>query len=349
MENQNVSVINLRELFNCIWARRKLFAKVVSVVFVLSCLYIVCIPRSYTTTCKLAPEINGNVNSGSLGALASSFGIDVSQVETADAITPRLYPDLMEDNKFVVSLFPVIVKKLDGSVETTYSDYLMHYQKTAWWTWPLFWAKSLLQGKDDAGVGASGLEHDPYILSKDYDDLAKAIRTNVQLSINKKTGVITIQVEDQDQLICKTLADSVSVHLQQFITEYRTNKARTDLEFYRKLTKDAKAEYDSVRRKYNAFADANLNVVLHRVKSQMDDMENEMVLKFQTYSNLTAMYQQSLAKVQERTPVFTVLKGAEMPLKAAKPKRMIFVIGMCILATFVLSLYIVRKEIHFLF
>ena len=65
-------------------------------------------------------------------------------------------------------------------------------------------------------------------------------------------------------------------------------------------------------------------------------------MKFQTYTTLTPMYQQALGKVQERTPAFTILKGAEMPLKAAKPKRMIFVIGMVLLAFVCVSIYIMK-------
>lgn len=341
-ENKNTDIIDLRLVFRSIWARKMLFFKVLPIVFMLSCLYIICIPRTYTTSCKLAPEVNNAAGGGALGSLASNLGIDFTQVETGDAITPMLYPDLMEDNKFVVDLFKVKVKKLDGSVETTYDEYLRHHQDSPWWAGGIRWIKSLFKSKKDDGLGMGQVEPSPYILSKDDNDLCNAIRANIQLSMDKKTGVISILVDDQDPLICKTLADSVSIHLQQFITEYRTNKARTDLKFYEKLTRDAKIEYDSVRRKYNALVDANQNVILQRYKSKQDDIENEMMLKFNTYTSLNTLLQQSISKVQERTPVFTVLKGADMPLKASKPKRMIFVIGMCLLASFGITVYVLK-------
>ena len=269
MEKKKESdIIDLRLVFRSIWARKMLFVKVLPIVFVLSCLYIICIPRTYTTSCKLAPEVNNATGGGALGSLASNLGIDFTQVETGDAITPMLYPDLMEDNKFVVDLFKVKVKKLDGSVETTYDEYLRHHQDSPWWSGGIRWFKSLFKSeKKDDGLGTRQVEPSPYILSKDDNDLCNAIRANVQFSMDKKTGVISILVNDQDPLICKTLADSVSIHLQQFITEYRTNKARTDLKFYEKLTHDAKVEYDSVRRKYNALVDANQNVILQRYNS----------------------------------------------------------------------------------
>ena len=55
------------------------------------------------------------------------------------------------------------------------------------------------------------------------------------------------------------------------------------------------------------------------------------------------------AKVQERTPVFTVVQGAAVPIKASNPKRMLFVLGMLILAFFGTSFYLVRKDLHFSF
>ena len=52
-----------------------------------------------------------------------------------------------------------------------------------------------------------------------------------------------------------------------------------------------------------------------------------------------------LAKLQEKTPAFTTLQNATVPIRPSKPKRMIFVLGMCVLAVFGTSLWIIRKSI----
>lgn len=341
MEIRNESgVIDIRKVVQSIWARRMLFVKVLPVVFVLSCLYIVCIPRSYTSSCRLAPEINSSGGGGMIGSLASSFGIDLSEMNTTDAITPMLYPDLMEDNKFVVELFPVKVKKADGSLETDYYDYLLHHQEYAWWSKGLFWLKSLF--KSETKGGGELLESSPYVLSRGDHDLVGAIRGRIGLSLDKKTGVITVTVEDQDPYICKTMADSVSVHLQQFITQYRTNKARVDEEYYRNLVERATEEYEAACEEYAKMSDANSGLVLNRFQLKLSNLEKRMELKYAALQTLTAQLQNASAKVQERTPVFTVLKGAEMPVKPDKPKRMIFVITMVFLAGVCVCLYILR-------
>jgi uncharacterized protein involved in exopolysaccharide biosynthesis len=50
------------------------------------------------------------------------------------------------------------------------------------------------------------------------------------------------------------------------------------------------------------------------------------------------------AKVLERTPVFTVIKGADVPIKPAGPKRMLFVAGMLLLTFIGTSAYILLDK-----
>jgi capsule polysaccharide export protein KpsE/RkpR len=174
--------------------------------------------------------------------------------------------------------------------------------------------------------------------------MVKLIKTNIGMSVDKKTGVITLSVVDQDPKICRTLADSVMERLQAFITDYRTNKARIDVNYYTALADSAKAEYEQAARAYSLFVDSHTNVVLESIRSRQNDLENEMQLKYNTYSAINTQLQAARGKVQERTPAFTILKGAAIPVKPAGPKRMIFVIGMMILATIITSVYIVMKK-----
>lgn len=333
-------VIDLRVIFRKIWDNRRLFLKVLPIVFVLSSVYIFFLPRYYTTDSKLAPEIEMPGVGGSLGALASSFGLDLSELQSSDAITPLLYPDLMEDNGFVTGLFKIKVISQDGEINTTYYDYLKKRQKRSPWTYPFAWINSLLP-KTESHSGSNG-KFNPYYLSKDDDDVVNAIKSNIQFTVDKKTGVISISTKAQDALICKTLADSVSVHLQNFITEYRTNKARNDYQYYKKLTNEAKQSYEKVRRQYASMADASTNVSLRSVELKVEDLENDMQLEFNTYTTLNNQLQAAKAKVQEKTPVFTVIKGASVPIKPTGPKRMLFVIGMLFIVSLGMSFWIVR-------
>lgn len=342
--NKKEKVIDLRVIFSRMWANKKLFCIVLPIVFVLSTAYIMCIPRTYNSSLSLAPEINNSSNlSGTIGSLASSFGFDLGNMETTDAINPMLYPDLMDDNGFVVGLFDVKVATADGAIRCSYYDYLTKHQDSPFWTRGLYSIKNLFATKEPAGK-ASG-DNNPYMLSKKQDGVANAIRKSVTINVDKKTAVITISTEAQDPLVCKTLADSVKERLQVFITNYRTSKARVDEQYYKRLVTEAKRDYDKARQNYGSYADANMDVVLTSMRAKQDEMENEMQLKYNTYSTMMTQYQAAKAKVQERTPAFTVIQGAAVPLKPTAPKRMFFVIGMCFAAIIVLSVYSVRDLI----
>lgn len=342
---KQTEVINLKDILKTIIANRRKFFVPLSVVFVISCIYILSKPRYYSTDAKLAPEMGNTLNGGTLGTIASAFGFDFGDMQTTDAITPLLYPDLMDDNAFVAQLLPVKVETLEGDVKTTYYDYLKKHQKKPWWGYAISWAKNLFKTKEKS----SNAKFNPYALSKKDNDIVELIRENIKLSVDKKSGVITINVTDQDPKICKTLADSCMSSLQRFITDYRTNKARTDYEYYKQLTAEAQHEYEKARQYYGSLSDANSKIALRSVELKMEDLENAMQLKFNTYTAVNTQLQAAKAKVQENTPVFTVIKGAAIPIKPTGPKRMFFVAGMMILAFVARAFWLVKGDLHLKF
>lgn len=340
MENKNkANGIDYKTVIREIWKRRRLYVIVIPATFVLACLYIICIPRTFFSETKVAPELEGPSAGGTLSSLASSFGFDLSDMQSSDAITPLLYPELLEDNGFISDLFRIKVRSKDGKIDTDYHTYLAKYYEYPWWTKAFSWVKKLFKTKEKE-TGPS--RFNPYFLSKDDNDIAETVRASVSIKVDKKTGVITITTNAQDALISKTLADSVRGHIQTLITRYRTNKARIDYDYYKKLAADAKYEYERARQHYGGFADANTDAILVAYRSKQDDLENDMQLKYNTYSTLNTQLQAAKAKIQERTPAFTIIKGASVPVKAEKPKRMLFVLGMVVLAFFVTSIYVLK-------
>lgn len=334
--------IDVNLIIKTILKRKRLFFITLPTSFVLAYLLILGVPRSYSTSSMLVPETDNSSNGGSLSSLASSFGIDLSQNGTTDAISPLLYPSLLEDDGFITSLFNIKVKSADGLINCTYYDYYKKYQKVAWWTKVIGSFKKLFTSKNKEPQKSKAF--DPYNLSKRDHDIADAIRGSIGLGVDKKTGVITISTTTQDPLISKDLADSITKRLQGFITEYRTKKAKRDVEYYTKLTQKAKADYEKSRQLYGSYADANADIILESFKSKQEDLENDMQLKFNTYSALNNQMQAARAKLQERTPAFTILQGASVPQKPSKPKRLIFVLAIGFL-TFVFDLgYIIAKE-----
>ena len=70
-----------------------------------------------------------------------------------------------------------------------------------------------------------------------------------------------------------------------------------------------------------------------------------MQLKYNTYTTFSNQLQAAIAKVQERTPAFTIIQGAEVPQKPTGPKRVLFVLSMTFVAFIGTSVYVLRDII----
>lgn len=343
-KEEHIKQIDVVAMAKAMWRHKKAYFIVLPITFIVSCLLIICVPRYYTSTAKLAPELS-SYNSSSLGDIASSFGIELGgSSSNGDAIFPELYPELISSNDFLTSLFDVKVTSIDGKIDTTYYSYLATMQQSPWWSKMMNGVKSWFATKDTTTI-AQNAKVNPFKLTKRQNDIAQAISGNVSCSVDKKNYVISITVQDQDPLICATLADTVQQRLQQFITEYRTSKARKDLQYYQKLCSEAKGKYEKVRRTYGTYADANQDVILESYKLKQNDLENQMQLLYNNYTALQAQVQQAQAKLLMQTPAFTTLQNASVPLKPAGPKRMIFVLGMTFFAFIIVTIYSIRNII----
>lgn len=343
---QEESSIDFGQIFDALKTHKHLYMKWLPIVFVVACIYTLGLPNYYTCEVKLSPELSAKGSgSSSLSALASQFGVSLGSTSMgSEALFPTLYPDLMNSVDFKASLFTVPIHKKDSTRIMSYYDYMANEQKQSWWgaaiSAPIKLLLKLISEEDTTD------QHrvDPFMLTKEQTDIVKAIDQNVVCDVDKKTMVITINVTDQDPLICATIADSVQKRLQNFITDYRTKKARVDLDYSRKLLKEAKARYDKARQLYASFSDANQDMILQSYRTKLVDLENEMQLCFNNYNAVAQQTQLAEAKVQEETPAFTTLQSATVPVKKTGPGRAKIVLIFLFLTFLVITVYILHKE-----
>ena len=349
MDNNAQQTLDLRKVVSTLWNNRKSFYKIWVITFILSCIWILPQPRYYASEVKLAPEMNGEDVGGGLSSIASSFGFNIGGIGGQDAIYPELYPELFESPEFVVDLFDVQVKTLKGDITTDYFTYLSKYQKNNNLTAPFLWAINGIKKlfPEDEDIPSPGVSDgvNPFNLSKKEHDIMNKIINKISCSIDKKTSVISISVQDQDPLVCATMTDSVKSHLQDFIIRYRTSKAHEDVAHYQLMRDSAEMEYDKVMRAYSFFCDTHKNVILQSYQSERDKLEGELAVKQNSLTAMETQLQATKVKLQEKTPAFTTLKSATVPRRPAGPKRMMFVICMLILATTIKGFLVIKDYI----
>lgn len=346
-EMEEQASIDFGKLYNDLLKHKKLYYKVLSITFVVAAILLLSMPNYYTCEVKLSPEMSGSGSKSGLASLAGSFGVSLGN--STEALFPALYPDLMENVDFKTSLFqiPVTVEgdKEAGEEDRTmsYYDYLKNEQKAPWWSVAIGgtkrWIISLFKDDEPQKEGL-----DPFRLTKQQTDIVKLIDTKVVCDVDNKTMVISIEVTDQNALICATMADSVRTRLQKFITDYRTSKARVDLEYYKKVLGEAKTKYEKARDRYAAFADSHRSVSSQSAQTKRADLQHEMNIHQQVFEQVVAQMQQAEMRVQAETPAFTILQSATVPVEKAGPARAKWCLVYLFLAFLCTSVYILHKE-----
>jgi uncharacterized protein involved in exopolysaccharide biosynthesis len=328
--------IDLIELAQKVWKSRRLIFKSCGYAFIIGLIVAFSIPKEYTTSVTLAPETSSKSGSGNMGALAAMAGINLSSSSGEDALSPELYPDIVSSTPFLLELFNIKVKDQKGDLNTTLYNYLDKHQRAPWWgvvmsaPFKAFgWAVSLF--KDKPAENTTG-KLDPFKLTQDESIIADGLSKRIAVAIDKKTGITTLSVTMQDPLISASLTDTVMFRLQKYITDYRTNKARHDLAFAEKLFREAKTNYTEAQKKYATFVDANQNIILFSYRAEQERLQNEMNLAYNVYNQVAQQVQMAKAKVQEITPVYTVVQPATVPLKPVKPNKVMILVGFIFLA-----------------
>ena len=283
------------------------------------------IPRIYRSGVMLAPEESQNGLGGNVSSLASMVGLDM-KLGSNDAIYPEIYPEVIHSTEFLTGLFDAPVVTQDESVKADFRTYLTKHQKMVWWDVPIDWVRHLMRsGKGDVKRKA-GEAVDPAHLTFDEDAVARTIDSSIKCLVDKKTEVISIDVVAQDPLVAKTMVDTVTSRLQQYVTDYRTRKAKADLAYIEKIYDEAKRQYDAARAQYAAASNSRQDVVMETARIQVKNLENEMQLKYSIYTQVAEQRQLAEANVQKMTPAFTVIKNSTVPVKHANSPKILILL-----------------------
>lgn len=325
--------IDWMEILRKIIAIRKTLYKAAGIGLVLGIIIALSIPKQYTVTVTLSPEMGGDKASGGLASLASSFLGGSTTSSSNDALNVTLAPDIVASTPFILELFNTRVQTLNEELDTTLVTYLDE-QKQPWWGYikaipgiAINTVKSLFTEKVDT---VSILN--PFQLTEKEAAKVEGLRKAIIANVDKKTAMTTITVTLQDPKVTAIVADSVVGKLQQYIVDYRIKKAKEDCAYLEELYKERQKEYYQAQSKYAHYFDTNRNIAFQSVRAEQERLQNDMNLAYQVYSQVAQQLQVARAKIQEEKPVFAVVEPATVPLQPSGTSRKVILVGIIFLA-----------------
>lgn len=332
-----LSNIDVLWLSRRVWSDRRRLIRNCFIGAIVALIIAFSIPRRYTSDVVLAPEAAKSSSFGALGSLASMAGVNVGDMTGGnDAIYPELYPQIVGSTVFIADLYAMNVKSGDGEIDMTLFDYIRSHQSKAWWMYIVELPLKLKQMLTSKAGGVSLPEDVTYYsYSEGETNVINKLRKLVLCSVDVGNKVVTISVTMQDAKIAAQVADRVASLLQDYVTKYRTGKTIKDFEYSNALYEEAKADYDKKQKAYALYADRHaLGSITYSAKIEENRLRDEMELAYSIYTQMAQQKELAKAKVQERTPVFSVMQPAVVPRLPSAPKRMFMLISIVFLTFF---------------
>ncbi|CDN32782.1 putative protein involved in capsular polysaccharide biosynthesis [Mucinivorans hirudinis] len=331
---KNNSEIDILELVRYVWANRKKIIICTLVSALVGSIVAFSIPREWETVVKVAPEGAGSQGmSSSVGGLmdmvSGGFG---SRTASADGISATLYPEVIGSRPFLLEFADIRVPFRGDTI--TMFDYIINEQKKTWWSYifsfpnkALGWTKAIL-----GGAGVDGKD-DEQAMPVEFVELTGrhlafvgVMKRLTSAQIDAKTKrLIEIKVLMQEAKISAIVADSMVAKFNRYIVDYKTSKARRDVAVTEKILEQARRKYYEVDSSYAAAADRNTGLSRSSSQIKLDRLEAEKNIAFSVYQQAATRLESARLKVQEDTPVVTIVEPAVTPMAAKSPNKPVII------------------------
>jgi uncharacterized protein involved in exopolysaccharide biosynthesis len=262
-------------------------------------------------------------------------GVDLSSAAGggSDAVRPDLYPDVLNSTPFFLELLKIKVRTKDNK-EMLFSQFYDN-----------FVLDNDIKEKDTKIKFPTSNQY--IAISYQTENNLKDLRKRISTVYDKKTGLITVTVKLPDPVVATLITDYGMNFLTNYITNYRTEKSKRDLNFLAERLDAAKGKYFNNQAKKAQYSDQyQLSMMkLQTADLQRERIESEYKISSSFYNTLLQKYEEAKLKVQQETPVIKVLEPPVVPNKRSEPKRAVVVL----LATFLGGIFgiifgLIRKK-----
>ena len=324
--------IDIMGLVKQLWDGRKTVIIVTSIFIVLGLVAALTMKRTYNVNTVLVPQMSSRSNS-SLGSLAALAGIDLSSMNNAGGdLSPLVYPQIVNSVPFRKELMytPLHYAKADTAVSMY--TYAKEYVKPTVMSYVLKYTIGLpgvilgaIRGEKPelvlpGGQGEGNNEPKPILLTKEEVELMKVLSQNVNLSVDKKEGYLTLSVTGSEPIQTAELALKALQLLQSEVTRFRTEKAQDNLDYIQARYNEIKKEAETYQAQLATIKDRSQNMPTTRSRIEQERIQNKYNVANSIYSEMAKQLETAKMQVKRDTPVLTVIQPVTVPNKPSNSR-----------------------------
>jgi uncharacterized protein involved in exopolysaccharide biosynthesis len=304
-------------------------------------IYALSLRNEYTASVRVMPELKSATAGGNLGelrSLAGLAGVNLDNAGNNEIIRPDLYPDVLQSTPFAIYLLRQPVSTVDKSTGSSLQSYMLSESGGG-----LFGSSSDVE-KEKSNRKVKTTTSTAVELTEEQENLSDELDKRISVDIDKKNGIITLSAKMNDPKVAATIASKTLDYLSKYVSDYRTGKARQQVDFLAKQTNEARRKYEAAEFALYNYRDKNRSLFLNTAKIEEQRLQADYQLAQEIYTNLSRQLEQARIKVQEEQPVFQVLEPARVPSHKSGPKRTILIIGFAFFGVIIgLVIFLIRR------
>ena len=347
LEEDSIDVI---ALLKTLWTGKKLIVKTTILFFIIGCIVALLSPVVYTAQTTFVPQISEEEMSSAkkgLGSIASLAGINLGNMETSSDsyLSPLLYSKIAESEEFSLNVINEEIINLMGD-KFKIKEYLLSNKSSfnfniieiiKKYTFGLILNNDIDKKNFEAHKNYTFISNEDFILIKEF-------REKFTIDLNDKEGYIRVLANDKDAFISTQLVEIITKNLQSKIIELRTNKIMERLKFSKERYELKRNEFDLLQTKLAEFKDSNKNISTSIFYAKLQKLESEFQLQQNILIGLASEYNNNKIKLNNDTPIFSVLDKVSVPSKKSKPNRGQIILIFISLGVFISVGYALIKE-----
>jgi uncharacterized protein involved in exopolysaccharide biosynthesis len=331
LESTEEQLVDLSEMLRMLWIGRVKIIQVSALFMVLGILFTLSSPTEYTVSVKVLPEIQlPNANLGRLGGLAAQFGLGGSMGSgSIDFLPTQMYPEIFKSTDFLGEIISkqVYFDSIQDSI--TYQEYFSEHQESNTLVKYTLGLPGVIikaiRPETDSLSADDQQQNNFQLVSRPQMAAMNSLMGSIELIRVEDTGVFDIRVTTQDPEVSFQLSRVIYAELSRYLTQYKTEKARKNLEFIQERLVDARIEFERTQAKMAQLIDQNKGALTESARMMQQTLQSEYNVKFNVYNSLTDQSEQAKIKVQEETPVLTIIQPSLYPLRKSAPNHILIV------------------------
>lgn len=356
-QNNSNDEIDLIEVAAKLWANRKFIVKITAISAAIGLFIAIFTPNEYTATTTMVPQTGEKRDGGNLSGLAAMAGINLGSMSSGEVLSPSVYPKILNNVNFQKEL---IYSKYSFEKSTEPINYYEYATNKEYRTFNLLGTlkkytiglPSVIIGafrnskEDQTVIDSTKANGHIYTLTSKENKVINGINSNLSLNLNSKDGYITISYTSTEPKVAAEVVLKAQQLLQKYITEFKLEKVRSNLEFVERSYDEAKQNFETKQAELARFRDANKSLASAIARTQEEKLTSEYNLLLSVYTELAKQKEQAKIAVTETTPILTVIEPVIIPTEKAAPRRSVIMIGLLFFG-FIVSIGWILLTPHF--